>query len=55
MVFNATSNNISVIQGGGHFYWWKKPENTEKSKSKSLIGRGQYYEKQCSTIPPISK
>ena len=28
MVFNATFNNISGIEG--KFYWWRKPEYPEK-------------------------
>ena len=27
IVFNATFNNISVIS----YYWWRKPENPEKT------------------------
>ena len=30
MVFNTTFNNISVIRGG-QFYWWRKPEYSEKT------------------------
>jgi len=28
---NATFNNISVIYRGGQFYWWRKPEYSEKT------------------------
>ena len=30
MVSNATFNNISVISGS-QFYWWRKPEDTDKT------------------------
>ena len=30
MVFNASFNNMLVISGG-QFYWWRKPENWEKT------------------------
>jgi predicted MPP superfamily phosphohydrolase len=31
IVFNATFNNMSVIYHGGDFYWWRKPEYSEKT------------------------
>jgi len=31
MVFNATFNNISVISWRSVFYWWRKPEDPEKT------------------------
>jgi len=36
MVFNATFNNISVISYG-QFYWWRKPEYTEKTTNLSQV------------------
>jgi hypothetical protein len=34
MVFNATFNNISFI---GQFYWWRKPEDPEKTTDLSQV------------------
>jgi hypothetical protein len=33
VVFNATFNNISVtaVYRGSQFYWWRKPEYSEKT------------------------
>jgi hypothetical protein len=31
MMFDVTFNNISAIFLGGPFYWWKKPEYSEKT------------------------
>ena len=36
MVFNATFNNISVYHGS-QFYWWRKPEDLEKSTDLSQV------------------
>jgi hypothetical protein len=36
MVCKATFNNISVIHGG-QFYWWRKPEDPEKTTDLSQV------------------
>jgi hypothetical protein len=36
MVLNATFNNISVISWG-QLYWWRKPEDTEKTTDLSEV------------------
>jgi hypothetical protein len=37
MVLNATFNNISVISWAGcQFYWWRKPDDPEKTTDLSL-------------------
>ena len=37
MVFNATFNNISVLCRSGQFYWWRKPEDPEKTIDLSQV------------------
>ena len=37
MVFNATFNTISVIYRGGQIYWWRKPEDPEKTNDLSEV------------------
>jgi hypothetical protein len=37
MVFNATFNNFSAIYRGGQFYWWRKPEDPEKTDNSEII------------------
>ena len=36
MVFNAIFNNISVISWG-QFYWWRKPECSQKTTDLSQV------------------
>jgi len=43
MVFNATFKNISVVYRGGQFYWWRKPENPEKTTDLSQITDKLYH------------
>jgi hypothetical protein len=31
MVFNATFNTLDQLHRGSKFYWWRKPENPEKT------------------------
>jgi hypothetical protein len=37
MVLNATFSNISVIYHGDQFYWWRKPEDPEKTIDLSQV------------------
>ena len=36
MVFNTTFNSFSVICSG-QFYWWRKPEDPEKTTDMSQV------------------
>ena len=42
MVFNATFNTISIIHGC-QFYWWSKPEYSEKTTDLSQVTDKLYY------------
>ena len=42
MVFNATFNNISAISWG-QLYWWRKPEDTEKTTDLSEVTDKCYH------------
>jgi hypothetical protein len=42
MMFNATCNNISVILVI-HFYWWRKPEDLEKTTDLLQVNDQLYH------------
>ena len=42
MVFNATFNNISVYHGS-QIYWWRKPEDPEKTTDLSQVTDKLYH------------
>jgi len=43
MVFNTTFNNILVISWRSDIYWWKKPEDPEKTTDLSLVTDKLYH------------
>jgi hypothetical protein len=43
IVLNATFNNISVILWPSVFYWWRKPECTEKKTDMSQVTYKLYH------------
>ena len=42
VVLNATFNNISIISWG-QLYWWRKPEDTEKTTDLSEVTDKLYH------------
>ena len=42
MVFNATFNNIFQLYRGCQFYWWRKPECSEKTTDPSQVTDKHY-------------
>jgi hypothetical protein len=49
MVFNEALNNISVIWCS-QFYWWRKPEDPEKSTDLSQV-TDKYVEQELFILP----
>jgi len=44
MVFNATFNNVSVISWRSlQFYWWRKPEYSEKTTDLQQVTDKLYH------------
>jgi len=43
MVLSATLNNISAIYRGGQYYWWRKPEDLEKTMDLSQVTDKLYH------------
>ena len=43
VVFNATFNNIFQLYCGCQFYWWRKPECSEKTTDPSQVTDKHYH------------